>query len=84
MYTTASSHHHESLKKLGADEVFDYKDPEVAQKIKAASGGKIKICLDGVSFTETRELAAKSMSDEGGKIVSLCKFTSRSCEMREC
>ncbi|KAF7973200.1 hypothetical protein HWV62_15783 [Athelia sp. TMB] len=71
VYTTASSHHHESLKKLGADEVFDYRDPEVAQKIKAASGGGIKVCLDGISTTETRELAAKSMSDEGGKIVSL-------------
>lgn len=32
--TTASPRNHELLKSLGADAVFDYKDPDVSQKIK--------------------------------------------------
>lgn len=74
VFTTASSHHHESLKALGADFVFNYKDPEVSKKIKEASGGKIKISLDGISEHGSTELVAESLSDEGGKIVTLCGF----------
>ncbi|KIM83817.1 hypothetical protein PILCRDRAFT_87807 [Piloderma croceum F 1598] len=71
VYTTASKHHHESLKALGADVVFDYKDPEVSKKIKEASNGTIKICLDGISEHGSTKLAADAMSDEGGKIIAL-------------
>lgn len=34
MITTASPHNHDLLRRLGADAVFDYHDPEVTQKIK--------------------------------------------------
>jgi len=71
VYTTASSHHHEALKALGVEAVFDYKDPEVSKKIKDASNGKIKICLDGISEYGTTKLAAAALSDEGGTIVTL-------------
>jgi len=71
VYTTASSQHHETLKALGVDEVFDYKDPEVSKKIKDASNGSIKICLDGFSEHGSTKLAAEAMSDEGGTIITL-------------
>ncbi|KZP24623.1 GroES-like protein [Athelia psychrophila] len=71
VYTTASKHHHEALTRLGADAVFDYRDPEVAQKIKAASGGAIRVALDGISEFGSTVLAAQALSDEGGKVVSL-------------
>lgn len=74
MFTTASAHHHDQMKAIGADEVFDYKDPEVSKKIKAASHGEIKICLDGISEYGSTKLAAEAMSDEGGQIVTLCKL----------
>jgi len=71
VYTTASSHNHETLKSLGVAGVFDYKDPEVSKKIKDASNGTIKICLDGISEYGSTKLAADAMSDEGGTIVTL-------------
>ena len=60
------------MRAIGADEVFDYKDPEVSKKIKAASNGKIKICLDGISEYGSTKLAGEAMSNEGGEIVTLC------------
>jgi len=52
--------------------VFDYKDPEVSKKIKDASNGTIKICLDGISQYGSTKLAADAMSDEGGTIITIC------------
>jgi hypothetical protein len=57
--------------------VFDYKDPEVSKKIKDASNGSIKVCLDGISEHGSTKLAANAMSDEGGKIITLCKCATR-------
>jgi hypothetical protein len=54
--------------------VFDYKDPEVSKKIKEASGGRIKVCMDGISEHGSVKLAADAMSDEGGKIVTICRL----------
>ncbi|KZP02114.1 NAD(P)-binding protein, partial [Athelia psychrophila] len=71
VYTTASEHHHEALKRLGADAVFDYRDPEVVQKIRTASGGRIRVALDGISEYGSTVLAAQALSDEGGKVVTL-------------
>jgi len=71
VYTTASSHHHETLKALGVEAVFDYKDPEVSKKIKDASNGSIKICVDGISEYGSTKLAAAAMSDQGGTIITL-------------
>lgn len=34
MISTASPHNHELVKSRGADVVFDYKDPEVSEKIR--------------------------------------------------
>ncbi|KAI0048821.1 dehydrogenase [Auriscalpium vulgare] len=46
---TASPHNFELLREYGADEVFDYKDPQVSQKIRAATGGKLKHAVDTIS-----------------------------------
>ena len=48
-YVTASPKHHQRLKELGAEQCFDYKDPDVAKKIREASGGKIKYGCDTIS-----------------------------------
>lgn len=36
--STASPKNHELVKSFGADEVFDYRDPEVAEKIRDWAG----------------------------------------------
>ncbi|KAG8966900.1 hypothetical protein FRC05_002348 [Tulasnella sp. 425] len=67
--TTASPRHFEFVKKLGADAVFDYRDPETPAKIKAWSNGQIKHALDCISEHGTTKLAADSMSNDGGRII---------------
>lgn len=50
---TASNKNHEWLKSLGADEVFDYNDKDVASKIQAYAQGSIAYAFDTVSEGET-------------------------------
>jgi len=70
-YVTASPKHHERLRSLGAAEVFDYKDPEVASKIKQASGGKIQYGVDCISENGTTKTAAQAFRGDGGKLATL-------------
>lgn len=51
--TTASKRNHGTLTELGADEVFDYNDNEIIQKLKQAGKGRIKYALDCVSSVNT-------------------------------
>jgi len=69
--TTASPHNHELLKKLGADAVFDYRDPEVSRKIREWSGGSIDFALDCISEHGSTKLVAAAFGEKGGKIVTL-------------
>ena len=71
VYTTASPAHHATLKSLGAEAVFDYRDPEVSQKIKAASNGSIRVAFDGIGVEASTKRAAEAMGDGGGKIVTI-------------
>lgn len=71
VYTTASEKHHETLKALGVEAVFDYRDPEASKKIKALSNGSIKIAFDGIGVDGSTKRTAEAMSDDGGKIVTI-------------
>lgn len=51
--TTASSKHHSSLKQIGADVTFDYKDKDVAEHIRKYTGSSLKYALDTVSVPES-------------------------------
>lgn len=51
--TTASVKHHALLKKLGADEVVDYRDSDAIDKVKQLTDNNIKYALDSVSSVET-------------------------------
>ncbi|KZV92707.1 GroES-like protein [Exidia glandulosa HHB12029] len=71
--TTASLKHTERLKALGAEVVFDYRDPEVAKKIREYTGGKLTsggICEIKAEDIDTPVAA---LSDEGG-ILSVINF----------
>ncbi|KAG9049435.1 hypothetical protein FS837_010239 [Tulasnella sp. UAMH 9824] len=69
--TTASPKNHLLLKRVGADEVFDYKDPDTPRKIKEWSNGQIRHALDSISENGSTKLVAESMSDDGGKIITI-------------
>jgi NADPH:quinone reductase-like Zn-dependent oxidoreductase len=72
--TTASEKNHAYLKSIGADAVFDYKDPEVAQKIRAYTEGKLKIALDCISEKDTPQKISDSLSPEGGKVSAILPY----------
>jgi NADPH:quinone reductase-like Zn-dependent oxidoreductase len=66
---TASPHSHELLKSLGAEAVFDYRDPEAGEKIRAWAGGELVYGLDCISEESTVPLASNAMT--GGTLVLL-------------
>jgi NADPH:quinone reductase-like Zn-dependent oxidoreductase len=64
--STASPHNHALLKSLGADAVFDYKDPEVVQKIKewTLPHGGVTIALDCVAeHGESHRVLSEGLTD---------------------
>ncbi|TFY82385.1 hypothetical protein EWM64_g1618 [Hericium alpestre] len=65
---TASPKNFDLVKSLGADEVYDYNDPELAKKIKASTGGKLKHAVDTIAEKDTPKIVSESLSDEGGAI----------------
>ena len=67
--TTASPRNFELVKSLGADEVFDYKDPQVVTKIKNATGHSITSAVDAISEADSQKISAESLSPAGGKII---------------
>jgi NADPH:quinone reductase-like Zn-dependent oxidoreductase len=76
VYATAGSSNHEYIRSLGADRVFDYKDPEVVGKMVSAAQenglsirhcflamGKLSQCQDVLkSFVETGDKTSKIVS----------------------
>ncbi|THV06339.1 zinc-binding oxidoreductase ToxD [Dendrothele bispora CBS 962.96] len=71
---TASPKHFDRLKALGANEVFDYHDPEVPQKIRAYTNENLQYAIDCISEKSTYQLVSNSLSPEGGTISCILKY----------
>jgi len=69
--TTASPKNHALMKELGAEVVFDYRDPDAPKKIKEWSEGKIRHGLDNISEHGSAQLSSACFSDEGGTLITL-------------
>ncbi|KAI0924688.1 hypothetical protein AcW2_005498 [Taiwanofungus camphoratus] len=67
--STASPRNFELVKSLGADAVFDYKDPEAVSKIKAATGDSVKAAFDTISLKDSQESSAHVIGPDGGRLV---------------
>ena len=65
--STASPKNHDFVRSLGADEVFDYNDPECASKIKSLTDDSLKLCWDTISLESSAKICADAMSSSGGK-----------------
>ncbi|TFY79091.1 hypothetical protein EWM64_g4919 [Hericium alpestre] len=67
-----------SVKSLGADEVFDYNDPDVGKKIKEATGGTLKHAIDRIveAAKGTPDIISAALSDEGGHIAIILRYGS--------
>ena len=67
VFTTSSPHNFDLLKRLGADHVFDYKDPDVAAKIREATNDKLAYVFDTIAEPGSPEISAAAIGSEGGK-----------------
>ncbi|KAI0028449.1 dehydrogenase [Vararia minispora EC-137] len=76
VHATCSPKNFDLVRGYGADEVYDYRDPEAPQKIKAATGGKLKYAVDAISEHGSDKFVSGALSDEGGKIACVLPYTS--------
>ncbi len=74
--TTASSKNFDLVKGLGADEVFDYRDEGVVEKIRAATGNALDIAIDTISEGKTPEQVTGAIGDKGGKVSIILPYES--------
>ncbi|OQE43489.1 hypothetical protein PENCOP_c003G04133 [Penicillium coprophilum] len=73
--TTASSHNHEVLKKLGATHCFDYRDADVLDQIRDVahqSGTTLKLAFDTIGYAGSAHMVdwCYSCCDEGARVVT--------------
>ncbi|THH17162.1 hypothetical protein EW146_g3605 [Bondarzewia mesenterica] len=74
--TTASPKNFDLVKALGADEVFDYNDPEVSKKIKDSTQGKLTHAVDCISAGKTPVQISDALSDAGGTVAAILVYES--------
>ena len=74
--TTTSPKNFDLVKGLGADEVFDYRDENVVEKIRAATGNALDIAFDTISEGKTAEQVVGAIGDKGGKVAIILPYES--------
>jgi NADPH:quinone reductase-like Zn-dependent oxidoreductase len=79
--TTASPKNHAILEKMGAAEVYDYRDESIPEKI-SKEHPRLNAALDCISENGTQSLVAKSLGSKGGKVVVLLKPESEAINLR--
>ncbi|KAI0061887.1 GroES-like protein [Artomyces pyxidatus] len=79
---TASKRNFELLKSYGADEVYDYNDPDVGQKIKASTQGNLTHAMDTISEGNTGKIIADAFSDEGGVVGTILHYQSPRADIK--
>jgi NADPH:quinone reductase-like Zn-dependent oxidoreductase len=74
--TTASPKNFGLVRGLGADEVFDYRDEKVVQKIRTATVNSLEIAVDAISEGKTPEQVTGAIGDKGGKVAIILPYES--------
>ncbi|KAF2009697.1 GroES-like protein [Aaosphaeria arxii CBS 175.79] len=72
---TSSPHNFDLLKSLGADQVFDYKDPDVGAKIREATNDELYYVFDTISEHGSPEISGQALSSKGGRYAALLYAT---------
>ena len=75
--STSSPQNFDSLRKLGATEVFDYRDPEAGEKIHSYTGGSLRMAVDCISEDTTPYQISTALSAAGGTIAVINPYVSR-------
>ncbi|KAI0034464.1 chaperonin 10-like protein [Vararia minispora EC-137] len=68
---TASRANFGLVKSIGADEIFDYKDPEMARQIKDTTRGRLEFAVDCIANEQTLRLVSDALSDDGGQVAAV-------------
>lgn len=63
---TASPRNFDLVRSLGADEVFDYKDPECGAKIREATNDSLRLVFDTISEGAAPAICCAALSSKGG------------------
>ncbi|KZV63569.1 zinc-binding oxidoreductase ToxD [Peniophora sp. CONT] len=74
IFAVCSPKNYDLVKSLGADSTYDYRDPEVSQRIKDASGGKIQFAVDAISEHDSARIIVGALSSDGGKIATVLPY----------
>ncbi|KAH9844380.1 GroES-like protein [Rhodofomes roseus] len=81
--TVASAKNHALCKSLGADYVFDYRDPDVVSKIKETTKNSLHHALDTISQESTQTLALNSYGPGPGKLITIQPLQEKAKQLRD-
>jgi NADPH:quinone reductase-like Zn-dependent oxidoreductase len=70
---TASPRNFDLVRKLGADQVFDYRAPDVGSKIREATNDKLALAFDCISEGSSPSICCEAIGSAGGKYSALLK-----------
>ncbi|KAE8143761.1 zinc-binding oxidoreductase [Aspergillus pseudotamarii] len=69
--TTCSPRNFDQVKRLGADAVFDYRDPGSADRIKELTNDNLKLVFDTISSEDSARYCDRAISSGGGDYSAL-------------
>ncbi|QKX55490.1 uncharacterized protein TRUGW13939_02583 [Talaromyces rugulosus] len=69
--TTCSPRNFDLVKKLGADAVYDYKDPQAPEEIRKSTNDNLTLVLDNISDEASAAFSDNALSTSGGDYVAL-------------
>ncbi|KAB8227954.1 hypothetical protein ETB97_006742 [Aspergillus alliaceus] len=69
--TTSSPAHFDLLRKLGAEAVFDYNEPQAAADIRKYTDNNLKLALDCISLETSAQFCDNALSTDGGEYSAL-------------
>ncbi|KAE8342134.1 hypothetical protein BDV24DRAFT_162685 [Aspergillus arachidicola] len=71
VFTTCSPRSFGLVRSLGADVVFDYKDPNSAEDIRKETQNNLKLVFDCISLESSAQFCEVALSTDGGEYSSL-------------
>lgn len=74
MIATASAASSELVRSLGADDVFDYSDPNVSFNIREATRNSLAHAVDCISEGSAQESVAACFGPRGGTVATTIKY----------
>ncbi|KAI9684578.1 MAG: hypothetical protein M1822_005666 [Bathelium mastoideum] len=69
--TTASAKNFDLVKSRGADEIFDYHDPDCAQKIRECTNNSLRYVLDTISTEQSYKICAAALPTDSAEELNL-------------